>query len=611
MATACNPSKIVAALHEEAEIITDIVRENIKQSDRLALRMVPDGGVVRRHSNQDSVIYGEARQAPVAYNALDHSVKALVSGEMTGRSLQGVNGIYTTDINNIADNACHGQVTIDFAQGFRIRRTVDYGLDLDTPIKCARELDRLGEAHIRGYFKGFQEQFTRFGLDNFSDNLINLMIQQGEANASVLSATQFNVTKGGWSAPPAYRLSIHFLQDYRDHIVATMRGRGVNVPEDWHLEIEAPVNDWIDAVRADQINRMGTGANPGVATGIQTTLNSEWFKDEEGAMKGRRFHIYGGIKCYFNESPIRGYFKLVGTGVYRFVRVLEWINEIGEEGGLVVNANHQYREESIFVDGVKYAMVTLIPHIDPRSFKRFGLIKPLKPIGAANAGVNYEVRVIEGAKLACNDFDDKFKLAARHEFRFKAEYPEFSGYIAYLHGRRTGYVISVSGRVYGSESDTAAAGPEQYVTGAPDDCSVAECAQCDKVVGEGGQCVEDGVYASPLDTIGLTPAGAKTVGYFGGADDAEVLKIAVERLGGSQGVATVDYTITTPTGAAANNVAATTLTWENGDTAPKFISIPLQNEAVDADTIVVTLTNVTGATLRTGADVFTGTIDKL
>lgn len=599
----CNPEKIRAALHEEAENITDIVRENIEASDRLALRMVADGGVVRRHANQDSVIYGEARQASVAYNELDNSVRDLVSGDMNGRDLNGQNGIFATDINDISDNACHGQVTIDFSQGFRIRRTRDFELSVDTPVKCARELDRLGEAHIRGYFKGFKDQFARWGLDNFSDNLLNLMIQSAEANASVLGANQFNVSTGGWQAPPAYRLSIHFLQDYRDHIMAEMRGRGFNVPEDWALEVEMPREDWIDAVRADQIARNGSGNG--------TVYNTEWLKDDEGPMRGRRMSEYGGIKCFFNERPIRGYFKQIGTSggnpVYRFVRVYDWLNAVDEEGGLVTSANHQYRRDTITVEGVQYEMVTLIPHIDPRSFKRYGLVKPIKPIGNDNAGVNYEVRIIDGARLGCNDFDDKFKLAARHEFRFKSIHPELSGFIAYRHGQRAGYVINVTERNYVDGVDSFA-GPEQFRTQTPDECESLECAQCDKVADADGTCVDP--EAAPASVLRLVPAGAVSAAFQG---EATSITVYVERSGGIAGVATVAYTTADGTATAASDYTLTagTLTWEANDNAPKAITVPILAGATDTQNFTVTISAPTGATIATGANVATVTINDL
>ena len=597
----CSPDKIIAALHEEAENTTDIVREKIKMSDRMALRLVPDGGTVRRHANNDTVIYGEARQAAVAYRDLNHDVRALqAGGQFPGRTLAGSNGIFENKQNEIDDNACHGQVTIDFSQGFRIRRTIDKGLDLDTPIKCARELDRLGEAHIRGYFEGFRNQFSRFGLDNFADNILNLTIQYSEANASVLAADQFNVTSGGWQAPPLYRISIHFLQDYRDHIMAELKGRGMDVPDDWLLEVEMPRDDWKDAVIADQVARNPTG----------TSYDTQLFKDEEGPMRNRQYAVYGGIKCYFNETPIRGYFRQTGTSggnpIYSFVRVYDWINAVDEEGGLVTVANHQYRQDSIVVDGVKYDMVTLIPHIDPRSFKRYGLIKPLKPYGTDNAGVNYEVRVIDGARLGCNDFDDKFKFAARHEFRFKAIYPEFSGYIAYRHGRRTGYVIEVTPRDYTAGPDKFSS-PETFRAGEPDGCMTAECAQCGKVAEADGTCVD--IADVDAAVLALEPAGANTVAFYG---DAFSLKVAVRRTGGLAGEVTVNYATADVSGSGdAITATSGTLTWEAGDGDIQYIEIPVLATADDADSFTLTLSGAVGASIVTGANVATFTVEDL
>ena len=621
----CNPQKIVAALHEQALEITDIVREEIRDSDRFALRLIPDGGTVRRHSNQDTVIYGEAKQAPVAYQSLDHAPRPLrlpgsagppntpgsvdqgVSQNFPGRNLQGANGIFSALANDIDDNACHGMVTIDFSQGYRIRRTSDYGLDLDTPIKCARELDRLGEAHIRGYFNGFKNQFTAFGMDNFSENLLNLAIQYGEANAAVMDANRFNVSTGGWEDEPDYPISICFLQDYRDYIMATMKGFGMRVSEDWQLQVEMPRNDWFDAVTADIINRRGVGN----AAGIETSLSTSFLKDEEGPLRGRMYHDYGGIRCYFNETPIRGYFVPTNeTTGKRFVRVYDWINVPDEEGGLVRRANHQYRQNNIVVDGVRYPMVTLIPHIDPRSFKRYGLIKPLKPFGTDNAGVNYEVRVIDGPSLGCNDFNDKFKFAARHEFRFKAEYPELSGFIAYRSSRRAGYVISLSTRADDTPDYTKATLVEEQVfrSGSPDDCQTAECAQCGKVPDSDGSCVDVGGESETF--LKLVPSGAVTVVNFGA--NSEII-FTVERTGGS-GACSVDYATADVAGNDSGDaITATsgTLEWAAGDMQPKTVSVPFLATADDNDDFYFTLSNAVGATLAAANDRATCKVDQL
>jgi hypothetical protein len=596
----CNPDKIKAALHEEADIVTDIVREKIVKSDRMALRMIPDGGVVDRHDNNDTIIYGEARQASRAYNELTYTAQgtprgSLVAGEMRGRKENGASGLFSAQINDIADNACHGQCEIDFAQGFRRRGTVDYGLDLTTPIKCARELDGLGKEHITGFFTGFKNQFSMWGLDNFSDNLLNLVIQKSESNASVLGANQFNVTTGGWQAPPTKRISIHFLQDYKDHIKAEMKGRGMEVGETWKLEVEMPMDDWLDAVKADQIAR-----NPADTT----SYNTELFKDEESVMRGRQFADYGGIRCYFTDEPIRGYFVQTaiasGNPVYNFVRVYPWINKQDEEGGIVTGVNHQYRQDEITVDGVSYDMCTLMPHIDPRSFKRYGLMKPLKPIGSPNEGVNYQVKVIDGAHLGCNDFNDKFKLVARHEFRFKSIYPEFSGFIAYRHGRRAGYAIEVTPRNYAAGPNTPA-NPERFDACHDDTgCQTAECAQCGKVPGDEGECVEP---SSTSAVLNLEPCGSVESVFLG---DAYNIVLRVTRTGDTSAAASVAYATANGTATAGADYTATsgTLTWEAGDDAPKDITVPILagfTEAVSgtADTFTVTISAPVGDTLGT------------
>lgn len=600
----CSPDRIITALHEQTELITDIVREEIKDSPNLALRMIPDGGTVARNANNSSVIYGEAKQASVAYNSVDHAARPLEaagyshSDDFRGRAQNGSNGIFN-NLANEYDNS-RGQFTIDFAQGYRIRGFEDFELAVDTPIKDARELDRLGKEHIRGYFNGVKNQFTRWGMTNFSDNLLNLVIQHGEANAAVIAADQFNVSSGGWQAPPVKRITIHFLQDYRDHIMAEMLGKGFAVSEDWMLEVEMPRQDWIDAIIKDKAVRETT----------TTQYPNEFFKDTEGAMRGRMFHTYGGIKCYFNERPIRGYFKKVSTvggkDNFAFVRVYDWINIMGENGGIVCSANHDYRKDSLVVDGVKYDMVTLIPHIDPRSFKRYGLMKPLKVIGGDNSGVNYEVKVIDGAFLGCNDHNDKFKLAARHEFRFKALYPELSGFIAYRHSQRAGYDLAVDVRTYTDGPDTPATA-EQYQTTGVDECMAAACAQCDQVSETTGECVAP--ESADASVLGLSPAGAVTTVSRGANYD---LKLLVSRTGGAA-ACSVDYTTADGTASAGADYTLTagTLEWEAGDTAPKEITIPVLAAATDTQTFTLTISNPVGATLLTGANVTTVTIETV
>ena len=556
---ACNPQKIISALHEERQNITDIVRHDIDTSDRMVLRLIPDAGVVTRDSNQESIIYGEGRQAALAYRSLDHEPRPLVEGQMNGRGLNGSNGLIDTDLNEIDDNACHGSCTIRFAQGFRKRGFHDYGLDVDTQVLCARELDRLGKKHVEGFFNGFRRNFSRFGYDNFSDNLLNLAILFGEANASVLGPDQFKVTAGGWQAPPEYTISIHFLEDYRDHIMLEMELLAMRPKEDWMLEVEMPREDWIEACRQHNIRR-----NAMIATGTTTPMSQieiKMLEDPTSPMRGRMYADYGNIRCYFNEKPIRGYFRQTGTSggnpTYQFTRVYHWKNQAGEEGGVVLVPNHDYREDTIVVNGVNYPMVTLIPHIDPASFKRYRLAKPIKNDGAANSGVNYEVTVRDQAYIANNDHNDKFKLVARHEFRFKAMYPEISGFIAYRHSRRPGYAISVTPRDYIPGEDAFATAEAYPVCSLIDGVTTENCAQCDEVPTSGGLCVDDGAVTNGV--VGLVPAGTAVTSFIG---TTTAVRFCVRRTGELGKACSVDWNAieNVPTASAEDGVHFTAAT---------------------------------------------------
>lgn len=586
---ACDANQIRAALFEQTQIVNEFVDEKIRRSDRTAMRMIPDKGSVERNANNDVVIMGTAKQAPMAYRSQNNAVRNLVAGDMNGRTLAGTNGLFDVNINDIDDNACHGGAVLDFSQGYKRRGTADYELAVESQIICTRELQRMDKARIRGYFRGLRDNFTQWGFDNFSENLDNLVIQNSEANSSIVD-TAFNWSTGGWVAPPAYRLSIFHLQEWKRHIGIEMATKGWDVPPNWMFEVEAPVEDWIEAVAADQIARDPTG----------TRYNIQYLKDAEGPMRGRTYDTYGGIKCYFNEKPKRGYFKRTSSGGFSFVRVYDWKNEVDEVGGLRMVANAEYQQDKIIVDGVVYEMVTLVPHIDRRSFQRFSLGKPVKPEGDANLGTNYTVEVRDGAYIDCNKHNDKFQLVARHEFRLRNLHPEVSGYLAYRHSLRAGYTVAVTSRDPIFEG-TATAGNQQLPVHGPDACSTAGCAQCGQVPNDSLQCVDED--AAPHGTLNLNPCGTLASSFFGDAYD---IVLRVHRTGDPSSYASVLWASAHVTTDDSDflDTSGNLLEWQPGDTDPKEIVIPILatfTEAVadTADQFTVTISGAVGDALGT------------
>lgn len=580
----------------------------LDESDHYALRRIPDGGSVDSHRNHETIIYGQAKQGFKEYTEKDYSETPLIEGEMNGVGCSGKATAFETDINDIVDNACSGECIIDFGQGFRRRGFKDFDIKPKTPVICASELAGKGPEHVRAFFKGFVDSFTKWGFDNFEANLLNMVIRYGEANASVQSANYFDVTAGSFVAPPQNRISIHFLEQYRLHMV-----REKALTEDGYLEVEMPRQDWMDAVRFHQIHLMGANVQ----------FQTELYKDETGPFKGRSFGVFGGIKCYFNETPVKGYFKQTGQTVggeklYQFVRIYPWTNIAGEEAGLVTRPNHAYDKATVWCEGIKYDIVILAFVINAKSFKRYGKnTDPKPPGGEPMAPNNYSVKVLDGAWLAgqpCgNDYNEMFRLVARHQFRLTMPYPEYSGAIAYRASIATGYVIPVC--VEDEETATAATASAQVFDscGGPLACQIAVCEACGfDTADSNGQCVN-----APTDgVVQMTPCGTALTTFTGVTH--QVL-IRVQRVGNPDGAASVTYTITDVGGAGLattpehyNDVSDVpgTISWADQDQEDKFIKLNIVDGGGATDlTATITLAGPTNVTLHGQCEVLVLTIE--
>lgn len=586
---ACDANKLKVALFEQTKEVREFVDESIKTSDTAALRLVKDKGYAEPNDNNDVVIFGSARQASIAYRNTNNSVRSLLDAQtMPGRGLDGSNTDFDTDNNDLDDNACHGQCRIDFAQGFRRIGTVDQEIAVSSQVICTKELNRMDRAMVKGFFRSLRENFQRWGMENFNDELINKLILYSEANVSILAADRFDMTTGGFSAPPVYRATIAALQEWARRLWFKEYAKGWNPSVDALFDVEMPRQDWIDAVKADQLARNPTG----------TVYEIKYLEDAEGPMRGRKYDTYGGIRCYFNEMPIRGYFVQTSAPAsvpnYSFVRIYPWKNVSGEIGGLVLGDNPQYSEDAVRVDGNVYNVVTLIPHIHPRSFQRYGLVKPAKPIGHENASTNFEMDVLDGAYIPCNDYDDKFKLVARHAYRWRALHPEVSGFMAVRHSLRTIYTLAATPRNMDAESATITARGQILPACGPDDCSTLTCGQCGQVANDALACVDEN--AAPAGTLNLVPAGAVATTHFG-VPYNQTFK--VYRSGDPSSYASTNYATANGTASAGTSYTATsgTLEWDPGDTAPKTITVP--QLGAGSGTYTLTLSGATGDSLGT------------
>lgn len=588
--TACN---FISALHEDMDRITDIVRDDMDDSNAFVMGKIPDGGDVDHNDQLDSIEYTAAKPSYMGYRDVDATPRALVPGSLEAQGCDGRNRSFATNVNDRDPNACGGLCEFRFGQGYRIYGTSDYELPLTTPTFCANDFIRMGNAHVDGYFNGLFESYRKYGVDNFEAELQNRVIEFGEANASIISANHFTLTKGGFHAPPESRLTIHFLAEYRSY----MQYEGALSPEGY-LEIEAPRQDWFDAVVAHQAQKNAFGDN--------LSVNTEILKDDTAELWGREFHIYENIKCYFNERPVRGYFKPDGQGAngetqYSFVRVFPWINVVNEVGGVSAEPNHGYNRAYTYCDGVRYPMCTLAFHIHDTSFKRYRLKEADKKAGDANVPTNFSLVVRDGPWIPNNALNDKFFIVSRHAYRLKQWKVERAGAIAYRHSRPNGYIIAPTD----PEADVVAenfASPQEFDKCLPSQHEADNCAACDKVVNDNGDCV-----APPVDAVvRFAPSGGEVIHINDGTPQKVIIRL--ERTGSYEGASTVDWALSeVASGVEDTNYTndSGTVTFPDGSTEPQFIEIEILTGAgLDGETdgVKLTLSNPGGALTPTLED---------
>ena len=558
----------ISALHEDMDRITDIVRDDMEDSNAFVMGRIADGGEVKHNDQQDSIEYTAAKPAYMAYRDVDAAPRALVPGSMEAQACTGSNQEFTTNVNDRDPNACGGMCEFKFGQGYRIYTTTDYELPMTTPEVCANDFIRMGDAHIDGYFAGLFESYREYGMNNFEAELQNRVIQFGQANASVISANHFELTQGGFHAPPESRMTIHFLMEYRNY----MEYEKALTPEGY-LEVEMPRQDWFDAVTEHQVRKNGmvSGGTP------LASFNTEILKDETAELWGRDFHIFENIKCFFNERPVRGYFKPIGVDgggstQYSFVRVFPWINVVNQDGGVSAEPNHDYNNPSTVCEGVRYPMVTLAFVIHPTAFKRYRLGEADKKSGESNVPTNFSMVIRDGAFINNNDMNDKFKIVSRHAYRLKGWKTERAGAIAYRHSRPEGYIITPTDPDSDSV-DESFAFPQEHDGCLPDSYEASNCVACDEVVNENADCVDPSVDAY----IDLIPSGGEVTHVNDGT--TQTVRLTFVRTGQFAGESTVEVDTSDLSGATAgvNYTAKSSevVTFPAGSTDPQFVDVEI------------------------------------
>ena len=599
--------RLITALHYQRPLITKEMEVLLEQSNNFVTKSIPNKGVVAQYDNSDSIEFREAFQPFTAFREIASGPGDKISGSMPARACDGNRALIAADVDPYDPNACHGVRTWNFAHGHAEKTTQDYRDAYESDVICIENYAQHGPDRVKAMFRALRRSFSRHGVDNYEAYLRYLVIKHGEANASVVgSANHFSVSTNGWEAPPEHLMSIPYLERYRQYMIGVEKSTVKN--ELGVLTVEMPRRDWFAAVAEDILR----------TNGPQVSLTAMQYEDPRAPFYGREYHQYKNIKCIFNEEPEKGYFKANGVSggktLWTFVPVYPQKNVAATElpgasggAGIAATRNEDYWKDYIVCDGVRYQMVSLAYVLNPAAFELYNISPTMGPEGVKPIGTNFEVNLVTGPYITCNDKNNKFKLLSEKKFRFKVLEPQLAGAIVYIPEPQG--IAYVRDACADTSADTTTDEPSTYRPLSEPIASACETATC---VDCFGNVVDpsDGSCVSNADgTFEMEPCPVAEVVYNGGTHN---LVLKVWRAGNLTDAATVDYAVAAVTAVAGTHFtdpANATLSWAAGEGGYKEITVPiLAAHATDDVTFTVTISNATGGASIGDCSVTTVTI---
>lgn len=520
----CDVGEVQAAIFDQRPLIEYEVNEKLETRPRYMLAKIPDGGPVDPHDDGTTLIMGKGFQAPVGYNdyndplAPECRVAEGIDGYQEAQGDCGASTVrFGATINETEKDQCNGVCIVDFAQGYRFRGSDDFSLELATPERCIETLAKKERRFVAQYLEQEIESFSETAFQSFDHHLVSTAIERGGAN-SVVKSYQNGLpvlTEGGWQVgnnpeSDVKHITFWFCKHYRRQIVQRLRqfGKGENA-ENYVAEFEVTRDAYEEMMINESLERTGDGGYI-AGRGAQVRINEEIF-EKSHRMRGKAFGMSpdGTCRFIFNDEPIRGFLQPTGTTAdgqvtYDFIRIYHLRNRPDEEMGVRAVYNPEYDYNCITCGGVSYPLMELIPHIHDESFKRHGLTKGIGPRGVNAVGNNFEIQLLQKDALSSGDcpnfFQNKYRYAARHKYRWRDIYPELSGFI--LHRRRIlkGYDICADDDCYTVKDGLTNASPEDI-----DNCNEERC--------DNGCPVEE---CNPkLDIVTLEPCGEVNTAFCG------------------------------------------------------------------------------------------------
>jgi hypothetical protein len=440
---------------------------------------------------------------------------------------------------------------------------------------CA--MDLLLKKHYNEYIDMLRRDLPRRAQEQFGYSLERNVIDFGFYNTSVVDG--FVHSRGQFPAVPTGVLDLGTVR----RVFAILGAQGwKGMPEVGPISHEA-----------FETMRRNYKAKEGVE--LESTLVSP---ETRHLAMDTQVVEWGGIRWVLTPRPLRGYLSTNPDGTSKFVPVRPTIARQGTGEGIVTDINPDYFDCHTICNGSKKELYEVGFYVDPMAATREAFAMP--QVGGkrwANNLFNFQVNMIDGAYLDCNEDNFKGKFRLLHAYAFESLWPELMGAILY---RVSPDEVNAVGPKCeddckpspGAEVDIAKPGGPPNNACAEEDCDATACDDeptnfIDPLPTEEDNCPTPDEGVIKLATCG--PVVTDT--------EAGEVCIYVERSGGSLGAATVDYDSNNGTAVAGTDFTDVTgtLSWADGENDVKKVCVPIIDTGVGGTYFTFSLSGVTGS----------------
>lgn len=491
-------------------------------------------------------------------------------GTMPGVDCNGQVTDITTNINNKGSFGCHipGQT---IHGGYDVFTRVLKGKAWETEPVCI--LDLILKMHYNDYIRMLRNDLPKRATEQFGYSLERNVIETAKYNTSVVNG--FALREGAFPAPPDGTLDVGTVR----RVFQILEAQG------WTGAREVTTSQ-----EAFETMRRNYKANTGLE--LQSTVSSS-----ETHFIGEDVKVvnWAGINWVLTKTPTRGYLNAVNGG-YEFVPVRPTRTRAGTGGGVVVDVNEDYFGCSTYCDGQKRELYEIGFYVHTSAATRESFAVPqVADKKFSNNLFNFEVKMIDGAYLPCNEDNLNFYFRMLHAYAFESVMPELMGAIIYRVQPDLIYVNAPVCNTGCVDEDTEVAmaqpNPVQH-----DDCSL------EFALNDCSADVDAALLPVPTEADQL-PAPAAGSLRFTSTDvttevDSGTVKIWVERIGGVDGTAGV--TINTSNGTATGgdeftDISPAVLAWADGEAGRKSVTITIAADGDVNTAFSVDRTSPTGA----------------